>query len=134
MYDLEDVMIKSFRDDNGISSAFSIEPVDDNEYRVSTNVVDGLNDMIHFNLIVYPNGTYALNDRVFTARMIDDNIGSFSSIATDVARLASEFGVLLDDRGELTRDYIDSRDLRSEVNNFTQLLNRVVEFAQLNRY
>ncbi|MDX5066160.1 hypothetical protein, partial [Lactobacillus gasseri] len=101
--------------------------------RVSTNVVDGLNDMIHFNLIVYPNGTYALNDRVFTARMIDDNIGSFSSIATDVARLASEFGVLLDDRGELTRDYIDSRDLRSEVNNFTQLLNRVVQFAQLNR-
>lgn len=133
MYDLEDVMIKSFRDDNGISSAFSIEPVDDNEYRVSTNVVDGLNDMIHFNLIVYPNGTYALNDSVFTARMIDDNIGSFSSIATDVARLASEFGVLLDDRGELTRDYIDSRDLRSEVNNFTQLLNRVVQFAQLNR-
>jgi len=40
---------------------------------------------------------------------------------------------LLDDRGELTRDYIDSRDLRSEVNNFTQLLNRVVQFAQLNR-
>ena len=66
--------------------------------------------------------------------MIDDNIGSFSSIAADVARLASEFGVLLDDRGELTRDYINSRDLRSEVNNFTQLLNRVVEFAQLNRY
>ena len=131
MYDLEDVMMKSFRDDNGISSAFSIEPVDDNEYRVSTNVVDGLNDMIHFNLIVYPNGTY---DRVFTARMIDDNIGSFSSIAADVAHLASEFGVLLDDRGELTRDYINSRDLRSEVNNFTQLLNRVVEFAQLNRY
>lgn len=32
MYDLEDVMMKSFRDDNGISSAFSIEPVDDNEY------------------------------------------------------------------------------------------------------
>ena len=85
MYDLEDVMMKSFRDDNGISSAFSIEPVDDNEYRVSTNVVDGLNDMIHFNLIVYPNGTYALNARVFTARMINDNIGSFSSIAADVA-------------------------------------------------
>ena len=45
MYDLEDVMMKSFRDDNGISSAFSIEPVDDNEYRVSTNVVDGLNEV-----------------------------------------------------------------------------------------
>lgn len=133
MYDLEDVLMKSFRDDSGISSAFSIEPVDDNEYRVSTNVVDGLNDMIHFNLIVYPNGTYALNDRVLTARAINDNIGSFSSIATDVARLASEFGVLLDDRGELTRDYINGHDLRSEVNNFAQLLNRVVEFAQLNR-
>lgn len=133
MYDLEDVLMKSFRDDDGISSAFSIEPIDDNEYRVSTNVVDGLNDMIHFNLIVYPNGTYALNDRVLTARAINDNIGSFSSIATDVARLASEFGVLLDDRGELTRDYINGNDLRSEVNNFVQLLNRVVEFAQLNR-
>ena len=106
MYDLEDVLMKSFREDNGISSAFSIEPVDDNEYRVSTNVVDGLNDTIHFYLVVYPNGTYALNDRVFTAQMIDDNIGSFASIASDVARLASEFGVLLDDRGELTRDSI----------------------------
>ena len=115
MYDLEDVLMKSFREDNGISSAFSIEPVDDNEYRVSTNVV------------------YALNDRVFTAQMIDDNIGSFASIASDVARLASEFGVLLDDRGELTRDYINARDLRNEVNNFTQLLNRVVEFAQIHR-
>lgn len=133
MYDLEDVLMKSFRDDNGISSAFSIEPVDENEYRVSTNIVDGLNDTIHFNLIVYPNDTYALNDRFFTARAIDDNIGSFSSIATDVARLASEFGVLLDDRGELTRDYINGHDLRSEVNNFAQLLNRVVEFAQLTR-
>ena len=66
MYDLEDVLMKSFREDNGISSAFSIEPVDDNEYRVSTNVVDGLNDTIHFYLVAYPNGTYALNDRVFT--------------------------------------------------------------------
>ena len=90
MYDLEDVLMKSFREDNGISSAFSIEPV-------------------------------------------DDNIGSFASIASDVARLASEFGVLLDDRGELTRDYINARDLRNEVNNFTQLLNRVVEFAQIHR-
>ncbi len=74
-----------------------------------------------------------MNDRVFTAQMIDDNIGSFASIASDVARLASEFGVLLDDRGELTRDYINARDLRNEVNNFTQLLNRVVEFAQIHR-
>ena len=105
MYDLEDVLMKSFREDNGISSAFSIEPVDDNEYCVSTNVIDGLNDTIHFYL----------------------------SIARDVARLASEFGVLLDDRGELTRDYINARDLRNEVNNFTQLLNRVVEFAQTHR-
>ena len=121
MYDLEDVLMKSFREDNGISSAFSIEPVDDNEYRVSTNVVDGLNDTIYFYLVVYPNGTYALNDRVF------------ASIASDVARLASEFGVLLDDRGGLTRDYINIRDLRNEVNNFTQLLNRVVEFAQIHR-
>ncbi len=96
-------------------------------------MVDGLNDTIHFYLVVYPNGTYALNDRVFTAQMIDDNIGSFASIASDVARLASEFGVLLDDRGELTRDYINARDLRNEVNNFTQLLNRVVEFAQIHR-
>ena len=116
MYDLEDVLMKSFREDNGISSAFSIEPVDDNEYRVSTNVVDGLNDTIHFYLVVYPNGTYALNDRVFTAQMIDDNIGSFASIASDVARY-----------------YINARDLRNEVNNFTQLLNRVVEFAQIHR-
>ena len=30
MYDLEDVLMKSFREYNGISSAFSIEPVDDN--------------------------------------------------------------------------------------------------------
>ena len=133
MYDLEDVLMKSFREDNGISSAFSIEPVDDNEYRVSTNVVDGLNDTIHFYLVAYPNGTYALNDRVFTAQIIDDNIGSFASIASDVARLASEFGVLLDDRGGLTRDYINIRDLRNEVNNFTQLLNRVVEFAHIHR-
>ena len=96
-------------------------------------MVDGLNDTIHFYLVVYPNGTYALNDRVFTAQMIDDNIGSFASIASDVARLASEFGVLLDDRGELTRDYINVRDLRNEVNNFTQLLNRVVEFAHIHR-
>src|SRR5699024_10802625 len=66
MYDLEDVLMKSFREDNGISSAFSIEPVDDNEYRVSTNVVDGLNYTIHFYLVVYPNGTYALNDRVLS--------------------------------------------------------------------
>ena len=133
MYDLEDVLMESFKDDNSVNSAFSIEPVDDNEYLVSTNVVDGLNDTIHFNLIVYPNGTYALNDRVITAKVIDDNIGSFASIATDVARLASEFGVLLDDRGELTRDYINSDNLKDEVNNFTQLLNRVIEFAQLNR-
>ena len=53
MYDLEDVLMKSFREDNGISSAFSIEPVDDNEYRVSTNVVDGLNDTIHYISIIF---------------------------------------------------------------------------------
>lgn len=110
----------------------SIKPVENNEYIILTNRVNGLNDGISFYLTLNEDGTYSLNDQVLTSYLVDSQITDITPLMGDLARMAAEYGILIDSRGAFVNNGINLTDLDSAVKNFTNLLDNVVGYAQLN--
>ena len=50
----------------------------------------------------------------------------------DLARMAAEYGVLIDNQGAFVNNGIGLSNLNSAVQNFAELLDNVVDYAQLN--
>lgn len=110
----------------------SIKPVENNEYIILTNRVNGLNDGISFYLTINSDGTYSLNDKVLTSYLVDSQITNVAPLMRDLARMAAEYGVLVDSRGAFVNNGIGLSNLNSAVKNFADLLDNVVGYAQLN--
>lgn len=110
----------------------SIKPVENNEYIILTNRVNGLNDGISFYLTLNEDGTYSLNDQVLTSYLVDSQITDVTPLMGDLARMAAEYGILIDNRGAFVNNGINLTDLDSAVKNFANLLDNVVGYAQLN--
>ena len=110
----------------------SIKPVENNEYIILTNRVNGLNDGISFYLTINSDCTYSLNDKVLTSYLVDSQITNVAPLMRDLARMAAEYGVLVDSRGAFVNNGIGWANLNSAVKNFADLLDNVVGYAQLN--
>ena len=110
----------------------SIKPVENNEYIILTNRVNGLNDGISFYLTINADGTYSLNDQVLTSYLVNSQITDVAPLMKDLARMAAEYGVLIDNRGAFVNNGIGLTNLNSAVKNFANLLDEVVGYAQLN--
>ena len=110
----------------------SIKPVENNEYIILTSRVNGLNDGISFYLTLNGDGTYSLNDQVLTSYLVDSQITNITPLMSDLARMAAEYGILIDNRGAFVNNGINLADLDSAVKNFANLLDNVVGYAQLN--
>lgn len=110
----------------------SIKPVESNEYIILTNRVNGLNDGISFYLTINADGTYSLNDQVLTSYLVNSQITDVTPLMKDLARMAAEYGVLIDNRGAFVNNGIGLTNLNAAVKNFANLLDEVVGYAQLN--
>ncbi|QNQ80508.1 hypothetical protein [Lactobacillus sp. PV034] len=109
----------------------AIKPYEDNEYLVLTNRVNGLNDGISFYLTLNSDGTYSLTDKLLTSYLVNSQITNITPLMTDLAQMASEYGVLIDNQGAFINNGIPLDDLNVAVQNFAELLDNVVDFAQL---
>lgn len=109
---------------------FSFEPVSGNEYLVYTSSVNGLGNGINFYINLHDDDTFSLNDRVLTANRISREIIDFNQIKLPSARLAADYGILLNERGEFVDQDIKADQLSEALNRFTELLLREVDLAK----
>lgn len=109
---------------------FSFEPVSGNEYLVYTSSVNGLGNGINFYINLQDDNTFSLSDRVLTAKCISQEIIDFNQIKLPSARLAADYGVLLNERGEFVDQDIKAEQLSEALNRFTELLLREVDLAK----
>lgn len=107
----------------------TVKPIAKNEYLIITNKVNSLNQGICFYMIMNEDGTYTLNDKVLTVNSVVTNIGNFNAIKHETAALAAQYGILLDNQGEFVNQGIGQIGLATALNNFSELLNSVVEYA-----
>lgn len=112
------------------NDTFSFEPTDDNEYIVYTSSVNGLGNGISFYLTPHANNTFSLSDRVLTADRINREITNFERIKLPSARLAADYGLLLNDRGEFVDQDVNAAQLSDALNNFAEFLLREVDLAK----
>ena len=117
---LFDVLSSSWN--NWKDDDIAIKPYEENEYIVLTNRVNGLND----------DGTYSLTDKILTSYLVDSQITNIRPLMNDLARMAAEYGVLIDNQGAFVNNGIGLSNLNSAVQNFAELLDNVVDYAQLN--
>ncbi|WP_297817315.1 hypothetical protein, partial [uncultured Lactobacillus sp.] len=97
-----------------------------------TNQTNDLNEGIYFYLKMNPNGTYSLSDRVLTVNSVNRKIGNFNTIKHDAARIASDYGVLLNNQGAFVNQEIGQLNLSSAMYNFERMLQDVMDFAAQN--
>lgn len=112
------------------NDTFSFEPTDGNEYIVYSNSVNGLGNGISFYLTPNTNNTFSLSDHVLTADRINREITNFERIKLPSARLAADYGLLLNDRGEFVDQDVDAEELSDALNNFAEFLLREVDLAK----
>lgn len=110
----------------------SVKPIETNEYIVFTNQTNDLNEGIYFYLRMNPNGTYSLSDRVLTVNSVNNKIGNFNLIKHQAAKIASQYGVLLDNQGAFVNNEIGQLNLSSAMYNFQRTLFDVMDFASKN--
>ena len=127
---LFDVLSSSWN--NWKDDDITIKPYEENEYIVLTNRVNGLNDGISFYLSLNDDGTYSLTDKILTSYLVNSQITSIRPLMNDLARMAAEYGVLIDNQGAFVNNGIGLSNLNSAVQNFAELLDNVVDYAQLN--
>lgn len=112
------------------NDTFSFEPTDGNEYIVYSNSINGLGNGINFYLIPHTNNTFSLSDRMLTADRINREITNFERIKLPSARLAAEYGLLLNNRGEFVAQDVDATQLSDALNNFAEFLLHEVDLAK----
>ena len=127
---LFDVLSSSWN--NWKDDDIAIKPYEENEYIVLTNRVNGLNDGISFYLTLNDDGTYSLTDKILTSYLVNSQITNIRPLMNDLARMAAEYGVLIDNQGAFVNNGIGLCNLNSAVQNFAELLDNVVDYAQLN--
>lgn len=110
----------------------SVKAVNPNEYIVFTDQTNDLNEGIYFYLKTNSDGTYSLSDRVLTVNSVNREIGDFNAIKHEAARIAAQYGILLNNQGEFFNEEVGQLNLSSAMYNFERMLYDVMDYAARN--
>lgn len=97
-----------------------------NTYIVLTDRVNNLNHGIYFYMKMNSDGTYSLSDRFLTLNSLIREFGVIKH-PEYLAKLAAEYGILLNTRGEFEKNNVGQLDLVSSINNFEETMFEIVD-------
>lgn len=112
------------------NTCFSVEPTETDEYIIYTDNVNGLGNGINFYLTPHKDNTFTLSDRDLTSYHIDRSLANVQELTQQLAALAANYGVAMNNRGEFVRERIKADELSDALNEFTDLLVREMDLAR----